>query len=153
MLFFSPLSFPLLSCLLSFQDRAAKLCGGPSNLAIKHASAATGVRIHVPGRTPTTTVTTNSADGKVTVAVVPPALAAAPGDAADEAKGEDELLPPRGGAAPPLDVLLEGPFAAVKSCFSLLIEPVVAARGSPAREYRDFSFKISGDLVAPLIGE
>ncbi len=126
------------------QDRADKLVGGKGIPAVKYASAATGVRIYVPGKTDDP-----AAD---LVFVEDPSMPPSSSAASNAASSSGDDMLPKGGFSSPLDVLLEGPFASVKACFGLLIEPVLRV-GGPAKEHRELYFPVPGDLVAPLIGE
>lgn len=128
-------------------DRLDRLCASSSSSSssadplghIKHTSAATGARIFVPGRT-------NVAASSLT-AVASSSSAAGSRAASAAARSASALAVSE---APPVEVLLEGAFPAVRSAFGLCVERLMSG---PAREWVSTSFEVPGALIGPLIGE
>lgn len=105
---------------------------------IKLTSAATGARIFVPGRTnvPASSLTSSSSSSSR-------AGSSAARSASALAVSE----------APPVEVLLEGAFPAVRSAFGMCVERLVSGTGpGSARELVSASVEVPGSLVGFIIG-
>lgn len=133
-------------------ERIDRLCSSASSGSaaadplghIKHTSAATGARIFVPGRTnvPASSLSSSSSSA-----------AGGSRGGSSAARHASALAVSE---APPVEVLLEGAFPAVRAAFGLCVERLVSVSGSgssgPAREWVSTAFDVPGNLIGFIIG-